>query len=57
MTYTELNRHKDILHDLGYLRVYLTMYLKNTGKQDNLENIKEYINYNQYSWLRKGHRL
>ena len=57
MVYTELNRHKDILYDLGYLSVYLTMYLKNTGKEDTLENIKEYINNNQESWLRKGHRL
>jgi len=53
MVYTELNRHKDILYDLGYLSVYLTMYFKNTGKEDNLEN----INNNHESWLRKGHRL
>jgi len=57
MTYTELNRHKDILYGLGYLRVYLTKYLKNTGKEDNLDNIKEYINNNMDSWQRKGHRL
>ena len=57
MTYTELHKHKDILYELGYLGVYLTKYLKNTGKEDNLENIKEYINYNMDSWQRKGHRL
>lgn len=54
---TELNRHKDILYELGYLRVYLTKYLVNTDKEDNLENIKQYINNNLDSWLRKGHRL
>ena len=57
MTYTELNRHKDILYELGYLRVYLTKYLVNTGKEDNLENIIQYINNNMDSWQRKGHRL
>lgn len=57
MTYTELHKHKDIIYGLGYLGVYLTKYLKNTGKEDNIENIKEYINNNMDSWQRKGHRL
>ena len=54
---SELNRMKDILFELGYLRVYLQKYLKNTGKEDNLENIQEYITNNFDSWLRKGHRM
>ena len=36
----ELHKYKDILNDIGYLKVYLSMYLKNTNKVDNLENIK-----------------
>jgi hypothetical protein len=36
---------KDYLHTLGYLRLYF-IYLKNTGKQDNLTNIKLYYNNN-----------
>ena len=54
---SKLNKKKDILHELGYLKIYLTMYLKNTQKEDNLENITDYINNNIDIWLRKGHRL
>lgn len=54
---SELNRLKGILCDIGSLRVYLRFYLENTGKEDNVENIREYINKNMESWLRKGHRL
>ena len=54
---SEINRLKNILHDMGYLKIYLTMYLKNTQKQDNLENIQQYINQNLDVWLRSGHRL
>jgi len=53
----QLHRYKDILHELGYLKIYLTMYLKNTQKEDNLQTIQEYINNNLDVWLRKGHRL
>lgn len=53
----ELNRLKDILKNLGYLDVYLNMYLKNTKKKDNLKNIQQYINQNLDTWLRDGHRL
>ena len=53
----EMNRLKRILDDLGYLNVYLNKYLVNTQKQDNLENIQQYINQNLDVWLRDGHRL
>ena len=53
----EMNRLKRILDDLGYLNVYLNMYLVNTQKQDNLENIQQYINQNLDAWLRDGHRM
>ena len=53
----DLNRLKNILNDLGYLNIYLTMYLQNTGKTDNLATITEYINNNLDVWLRDGHRL
>ena len=53
----KLHRLKDNLHDLGYLKIYLTIYLKNTKKKDNLENITEYIHNNIDVWLRKGHRM
>ena len=53
----ELNRLKNILNDLGYLNIYLSMYLKNTQKNDNLENIQLYIQNNLDVWLRKGHRI
>ena len=52
-----MNRLKDILYDLGYLHVYLNMYLVNTGKIDNLKTLKDYINNNLDVWLRDGHRL
>jgi|TARA_Y100000996_G_scaffold250002_1_gene196622 hypothetical protein len=54
---SEINRLKHILTILGYLDVYLNMYLKNTNKKDNLENIQQYINQNLDVWLRDGHRL
>ena len=54
---TELNRLKNILNDLGYLNIYLNLYLKNTKKTDNLITITEYINNNLDVWLRDGHRL
>ena len=41
----ELGRLKDILHTLGYLRLYLR-YIKNTKKKDSLKNIKAYFNNN-----------
>ena len=53
----QLYKYKDILHELGYLKIYLTMYLKNTQKEDNLETIQEYFNNNLDVFLRKGHRL
>lgn len=53
----ELCRLKDILNDLGYLRVYLSLYLKNTGKEDTIETIRFYIHNNLDVWLRDGHRL
>ena len=53
----ELTSLKKILQNLGYLDVYLNMYLKNTKKKDNLKNIQQYINQNLDSWLRDGHRL
>ena len=53
----ELIRYRKILDDLGFLNVYLNLYLKNTNKKDNLENIREYIHNNLDVWLRKGHRL
>ena len=53
----QLHRYKDILHELGYLKIYLTIYLKNTKKEDSIETIQEYINNNLEVWLRKGHRL
>ena len=53
----ELYRLKRILNDLGYLKIYLTMYLKNTNKEDNVENIQQYIHNNLDVWLRDGHRL
>ena len=53
----ELIRLKSILNDLGYLEVYLTLYLKNTNQKDNLKNIQSYINNNLDVWLRDGHRL
>ena len=53
----ELNRLKKILKNLGYLDVYLNIYLKNTKKKDNLKNIREYIHQNLDVWLRDGHRL
>jgi len=53
----EKNRLKKILSQLGYLDVYLNIYLKNTNKKDNLKNIQQYINKNLDSWLRDGHRL
>ena len=39
----ELNRLKYILHDIGYLEIYLKMYLPNTNKLDTTHNITEYI--------------
>ena len=39
----ELIRLKNILNELGYLNIYLSLYLKNTQKEDNLENMKDYI--------------
>ena len=53
----ELKRLKKILSQLGYLDIYLNMYLKNTNKKDNLKNIQQYIHQNLDVWLRKGHRL
>ena len=53
----EINRLKTILNELGYLKVYLQLYLKNTNKKDNLENIKEYINNNIDVWLCNGAKL
>jgi len=53
----ELFRLKTILSDLGYLHVYLSMYLKNTNQEDTLETIQSYINNNLDVWLRDGHRL
>ena len=53
----ELSRLKSILSDLGYLHVYLSMYLKNTNQEDTLETIQSYINNNLDVWLRDGHRL
>ena len=53
----ELIRHKKIINDLGYLNVYLSMYLKNTKKVDNLDTIQSYIHNNLDVWLRDGHRL
>ena len=53
----EMNRLKRILDDLGYLNVYLNKYLVNTQKQDNLENLQQYINQNLDVWLRDGHRM
>tara|TARA_B100001094_G_C17994971_1_gene702188 strand:- start:350 stop:607 length:258 start_codon:yes stop_codon:yes gene_type:complete len=53
----ELKRLKKILSHLGYLDVYLNMYLKNTNKKDNLKNIQQYIHQNLDVWLRDGHRL
>ena len=41
----ELIRYKKILNELGYLNVYINMYLKNTKQEDNLKNIQSYINY------------
>ena len=41
----ELNRLKDILNNLGYLRLYF-LYIKNTNKKDNITNIKSYFNNN-----------
>ena len=35
----QLHRYKDILHELGYLKIYLTIYLKNTKKEDSIETI------------------
>ena len=32
----ELIRLKNILNELGYLNIYLSLYLKNTQKEDNL---------------------
>ena len=52
-----MNRLKRILDDLGYLNVYLNKYLANTQKQDNLENLQQYINQNLDVWLRDGHRM
>ena len=53
----ELKRLKKILSLLGYLDVYLNIYLKNTNKKDNLVNIQQYIYKNLDVWLRNGHRL
>tara|TARA_Y100000996_G_C22017194_1_gene435220 strand:- start:149 stop:316 length:168 start_codon:yes stop_codon:yes gene_type:complete len=53
----ELMRLKSIIQDIGYLDVYLNMYLKNTNKIDNILNIKEYINNNLDVWLRNGSRM
>ena len=53
----EKERLKKVLNDLGYLNVYLNMYLKNTKKNDNLKNIQGYIHENLDVWLRKGHRI
>lgn len=53
----ELIRLKNILNELGYLNIYLSLYLKNTQKEDNLENMKDYIHNNLDVWLRDGHRL
>ena len=53
----ELLRFKKIINDLGYLNVYLNMYLKNTQKKDNLDTIQSYIHNNIDVWLRDGHRL
>ena len=41
----ELNRLKDILNNLGYLRLYF-LYIRNTNKKDNITNIKSYFNNN-----------
>ena len=41
----ELNRLKDILNNLGYLKLYF-LYIKNTNKKDNITNIKSYFNNN-----------
>ena len=53
----ELQRLKKILSELGYLNIYLNMYLKNLKKKDNLKNIQQYINQNLDVWLRGGHRI
>lgn len=53
----ELKRLKEILGKLGYLNVYLNIYLKNLKKKDNLKNIQQYINQNLDVWLRGGHRI
>ena len=53
----EIYRLKNILNELGYIKVYLQMYLKNTGKPDNLETITEYINNNIDVWLCNGSKL
>ncbi len=53
----ELIRLKKIVNDLGYLRIYINLYLQNTHKEDNLDNIREYIHNNLDVWLRDGHRL
>tara|TARA_Y100001970_G_scaffold257592_1_gene336426 strand:+ start:379 stop:546 length:168 start_codon:yes stop_codon:yes gene_type:complete len=53
----KLLHFKNIVNDLGYLEVYLSMYLINTRKKDNLENIQEYINNNFDVWLRNGSRM
>ena len=45
MSNKELGKLKDILHTLGYLRLYLR-YIKNTKKKDSLKNIKAYFNNN-----------
>ena len=54
---SDIIRYKIILNDLGYLSVYMNIYLKNTGKKDNIDTIKSYINNNLDVWLRDGHRL
>tara|TARA_B100000427_G_C15275789_1_gene493100 strand:- start:29 stop:196 length:168 start_codon:yes stop_codon:yes gene_type:complete len=53
----ELHRLKKILHDIGYLQIYLSMYLPNTGKEDTFETIKQYINNNFDVWFRNGSRM
>ena len=53
----ELNRLKYILHDIGYLEIYLKMYLPNTNKLDTTHNITEYINNNFDVWFRNGSRM
>jgi hypothetical protein len=53
----ELIRLKQIIDDLGYLNIYMNMYLKNVHKKDNLNNIKEYINNNLTIWLSGGSRI